>query len=85
MDGWPTMAPALLFHPASSLYLDGGVLNIGVVRDVTLVGNNDFLVFNETMEAVAFRGLESLYLEMSICPDGSTRLPVEIHPCPQGS
>ncbi len=87
LDGWQSTCPALLFHPSSWLFLDGGELNIGVVRDATLVGTNDFLIFSESMENVAMRGIESLLVTMTLCPDGSTSAPVDITGtvCPQGS
>jgi len=62
-------------------------LNVGVVRDQTLVGTNDFLVFSESMENVAMRGVESLLITMDLCPDGSTSAAIDISGtvCPQGS
>jgi len=44
-----------------------------------LVGTNDYLLFGETIEAVAFRGVESLNLEMALGASGATSLPVDIH------
>jgi hypothetical protein len=87
LDGWPPSCDALLFAPSTWIFLDGGVLNLGVVRDATLVGTNDFVVFSETMEAVARRGQESMHLSMDLCADGSTSAPVDIQGtvCPQGS
>ena len=49
-----------LFAPGTFLFLDGGTLDIGVVRDSTLVGTNDYIQFTENFEAVAKVGLESL-------------------------
>ena len=60
------------------------MLNLGVVRDATLVGTNDFIIFSETLENVGKRGVESLHLTMDLCSDGSTSAPVEIHPCLKG-
>lgn len=87
LDGWQSTCPALMFHPSSWLFLDGGTLNIGVVRDLDLVKTNDFVSFFETMENVAFRGVESLLITMTLCPDGSTSAPIDISGtvCPQGS
>ena len=41
-----------MFASGTWLYLDGGQLNLGVVRDATLVGTNDFILFSETMETL---------------------------------
>jgi hypothetical protein len=54
LDGWPASVDALLFHPSTRLYLDGGQLNIGIVRDATLVGTNDFIMFSEFLETLRF-------------------------------
>ena len=62
-------------------------MNLDVVHDAALVGTNDFIIFSETMENVAMRGIESLYLDMQLCADGSTSAPVDLtgKVCPQGS
>ncbi len=85
--GWPSSCDALLFPQSTFIFLDGGELNLGVVRDATLVGTNDAIVFSESMEAVAKRGVESLHLDMDLCPDGSSSAAVDVHGtvCPQGS
>ncbi len=85
LDGWPASCNALLFAPSTFIFLDGGTLNLGVVRDATLISTNNFIVFSESIEAVAKRGTESLHLDMALCANGTTSAPVEIHPCPQRS
>lgn len=49
-----------LFPEGTFLFLDGGTLDLGLVRDSTLNGTNDYKVFVETFEGVAKVGLESL-------------------------
>lgn len=45
------------FFPAGMIqFLDGGHLDLGVVRDSTLDATNDYETFVETFEGVAFRG-----------------------------
>jgi hypothetical protein len=87
LAGWPSAVSMLLFTPGCFVFLDGGRLDIGVVRDVSLVGTNDALVFAEQFEAVAMRGAadQSLYITAEVCPDGTTSAPKTIDPCPQGS
>jgi hypothetical protein len=86
LDGWASTCSALLFHPSTWIFLDGGTLNLGAVRDATLVGTDDFLIFSETMENVTKRGVESLALTMTLCADGTTSAPISINDvCPQGS
>lgn len=49
-----------MFAEGTFLFLDGGTLDIGVVRDSTLVGTNDYIQFTENFEALAMVGVESL-------------------------
>jgi hypothetical protein len=57
---FPSTVVWYLFAPGSFLFLDGGTLDIGVVRDSTLVGTNDYIQFTENFEAVALVGVEGL-------------------------
>jgi len=57
---YPATFSWLMFAEGTFLFLDGGTLDIGVVRDATLVGTNDYIQFTENFEAVAKVGLESL-------------------------
>lgn len=69
---FPTSVEWYLFADGSFLHLDGGSLDLGVVRDSTLNASNDFSIFAESWEAVAFVGVESLKVVSSgICPTGS--------------
>lgn len=49
-----------IFSEGTFLFLDGGTLDLGVVRDSELVGTNDYLNFSETFEGIAKIGVESL-------------------------
>lgn len=70
LDGWPDTVETLLFPEGAFLFLDGGSLDLGVVRDSGLNATNDFQLFAETFENVAFMGPESLCLTMDLCPSG---------------
>ena len=60
------------FYPEGTfLFLDGGRLDLGVVRDSTLNGTNDFQTFVETFEAVHQIGHQSLWLSANVCPSGA--------------
>jgi hypothetical protein len=59
-----------LFPEGSFLFLDGGTLDLGVIRDSTLVGTNDYKMFVETFEGVAFVGVESLKITSTISVNG---------------
>jgi hypothetical protein len=72
IPGFPGQIDSLLFTPGSWLFLDGGELNLGLVRDSTLNARNRYRQFMETFEGAAFRGIESLRLVMSVEPTGQT-------------
>lgn len=55
-----------LFAEGTWLFLDGGSLDIGVIRDSGLVGTNDYRMFLETFEGVAKIGSESLAITTNV-------------------
>ena len=59
-----------LFAEGSFLFLDGGTLDLGIIRDSSLVGTNDYKMFVETFENVAFVGVESLAITSTISVNG---------------
>lgn len=70
LQNWPTRVISYLFHPGAHVFLDGGELNIGVQRDSTLNSTNDLQIWGETFEGLMTPGLESLRLDMDVCPSG---------------
>jgi chemotaxis protein histidine kinase CheA len=60
-----------LFAEGSFLFLDGGTLDLGIIRDSTLVGTNDYKMFVETFENIAFVGVESLKVTSTISVNGA--------------
>jgi hypothetical protein len=67
-----------MWHPGAHLFLDGGTLDLGIVRDSTLNSTNDYQQFMETFEGHAFIGVESLWVEQDICPSGTQALPKDL-------
>jgi hypothetical protein len=61
-----------LFVSGTYQYLDGGRLDLGVVRDSLLDSTNDMEVFVEVFETVAFRGLEAFQVQSTILPTGGS-------------
>ena len=59
-----------LFAEGSFIFLDGGTLDLGIIRDSGLVGTNDYKMFVETFEGVAFVGTESLAITSTISVNG---------------
>jgi hypothetical protein len=60
-----------IYPTGSWLHLDSGELQLGVVRDSTLNSTNDFQIFAETWENIAFTGVESLWVTTRVCPSGT--------------
>jgi hypothetical protein len=75
---FPAAVSSLLFAEGDWLHLDGGTLDLGVVRDSTLVGQNRFQTFTERFEYPAFRGIESLHLVMPAQPTGASAATVDV-------
>ena len=70
MNEFPDTFIWYLFSEGSFLFLDGGTLDLGVIRDSTLVGTNDYEMFVETFENVALVGVESLQVTSTINVNG---------------
>ena len=61
-----------LYDEGHHLFLDGGALDLGIVRDANLNSTNDYETFVETFEGLAHRGVESLWITSTVCPDGAS-------------
>lgn len=77
---FPTALSTLLFAEGDWLWLDGGTLDFGVVRDSTLNAQNRFQTFSESFETVAFRGIESLHLVIPALPTGESAATADTTP-----
>jgi len=73
VNAWPDHIVSYLFPAGSMQFLDGGTLDLGLVRDSTLNAANDFQMFSESFEAVLFRGGESLRISQAVSPSGIAR------------
>lgn len=71
LDPWGTTFDWFLFSEGTWLFLDGGTLDIGIVRDSALVGTNDYRMFVETFEGVAKIGIESLKVTQTFQVSGA--------------
>jgi len=60
-----------IFAEGTFLFLDGGTLDVGIIRDSTLVGTNDYKMFIETFEGIAKVGVESLKVTSTISVNGA--------------
>jgi hypothetical protein len=67
---FPDQITWYLFSEGTFLFLDGGTLDLGIIRDSSLVGTNDYKMFIETFENVAKVGVESLAITSSLSING---------------
>ena len=67
---FPDQITWYLFSEGTFLFLDGGTLDLGIIRDSSLVGTNDYKMFIETFESVAKVGIESLAITTSLSING---------------
>jgi hypothetical protein len=72
LAAWPTSILVKLFHDGTWVFLDGGRLDVGLIRDSTLNAQNNVEMFTEVFEAVAFRGLESVAITVPLNPTGAS-------------
>lgn len=70
--GFPSNVIWYLFSEGTFLFLDGGTLDLGLVRDSTLNGTNDYKIFLENFEGVAKVGVESLRVTSALAIKGSS-------------
>jgi len=71
LNEFPDTFKWYIFAEGTFLFLDGGTLDLGIIRDSTLVGTNDYKMFIETFEAVAKVGIESLAITSTINVNGA--------------
>jgi len=71
MNEFPDSFIWYLFAEGTFLFVDGGTLDLGIIRDSTLVGTNDYKMFIETFENVANVGVESLKITSTINVNGT--------------
>lgn len=82
VDPFPTTVNGYVFPEGSFLFLDGGRLDLGIVRDSVLNSTNDYQIFAETFENLAFVGVESIEIEWTVCPSGTVAIPATAITCP---
>lgn len=72
VPAFPGALSTLLFAEGDWFHLDGGTLDVGVVRDSTLIGQNRFQTFSESFEYPFFRGVETIHLVIPAVPTGAS-------------
>lgn len=70
LAAYPTSVTYYLFVDGTFAFMDGGTLDLGLVRDSTLNAANDYQIFVETFENVVKFGHESLRVSHYLRPTG---------------
>jgi hypothetical protein len=68
---WPAEVEWFVYPEGAFLYLDGGNLDLGLVRDSTLNSTNDYQIFYEEFNKVVLIGPEALAVTSDLCGNGS--------------
>jgi len=74
---FPDTIEFALFAEGTWLYLDGGTLDLGVIRDSGLVATNQYKQFVETFEGLANMGCDSYWVSAQYRPTGAAAALVE--------
>lgn len=78
LNNYPANVIWYLFAEGTFLFLDQGILDLGLVRDSMLNSTNDYKIFLETFEGVAKVGVESLRVTSELKIRGSSSATTEI-------
>lgn len=70
LTDYPAAVRYYLFTEGTFAFMDGGTLDLGLVRDSTLNAANDYQMFVETFENVVKFGTESLRVTHALRPTG---------------
>lgn len=71
LPGFPDAVESLIWSEGDWTYLNGGNLDLGVVRDSTLNAQNQYKTFAEQFEGLASRGVEPLRVVAGAQPTGA--------------
>jgi hypothetical protein len=72
IDDFPDDVQFALFPAGAFIHVDGGTLELGIVRDSTLNQTNDYQIFGESFENVArIAPLQATrWATVAVCPSG---------------
>lgn len=81
LPAWPTHVVFYVYFEGAWTFLDGGTLDLGIVRDSVLNPANNFQMFAETWEGICNRGLPSLCVNARLCANGGSAGTFPPEPC----
>lgn len=86
LNDFPTTVTSYMYAPGTFVKLDGGTLDLGLVRDHQLTLKNDFAMFMEEWIGFAQLGCESVRIDSLVCPSGERPgYSSELRVCASGS
>lgn len=86
VKGIPSTVEVRMFPEGAWLFLDGGSLDLGLIRDSTLNNTNDVEMFAETFESAhKHHGMNSYKLTVDVCPSGNYAALIDWDACASGS
>ncbi|MHB8235432.1 MAG: major capsid protein, partial [Solirubrobacteraceae bacterium] len=83
INAFPTKMVWNMFPEGAMQFLDGGRLDLGVVRDSTLDATNDYETFVETFEGIAARGFANSAVQFvtELCANGKSGATETVSTC----
>lgn len=83
INTFPSKLEWKMFPEGTMQFLDGGRLDLGVVRDSTLDATNDYETFVETFEGIADRGFANSALQFvtELCANGQSGATATVATC----
>lgn len=72
LNAWPASFVIYVFAEGTWQFLDGGRIDVGVVRDSVLNSQNNYQIWREDFEGIAKRGVESLKLTVTTTVKGAS-------------
>jgi hypothetical protein len=81
IGNWPVAFEGYIYAPGTWVRLDGGILDVGIVRDSTLNSQNNLQIFSEEWVQACKLGYESVAFTFDLCPSGVGPDPTTARPC----
>lgn len=72
IPAFPAFGEILIYPEGAFVFLDGGSLDIGIVRDQQLVQTNKYVQFQESWEGVYRKAPEAIRLVVELAPTGGS-------------
>lgn len=75
---FPDTLKVPFWYDGTAVFVDGGSLDLGIIRDSTLNGTNDYEMFMETFEGLLWLGPYAKTLTLTTCPNGISQIAKDV-------